>query len=132
MLRRSSALLAALVLAMAACGDDPDEGSSASNDADGHAERQEAAAPAKPTPESCLESAGLDPVEKRTPTFWRGFHGQGYLIRVERFASRREAKEAVQLATVVAAAQAGPFGVFGPIKDRDDGSTGAVARCLRG
>lgn len=52
-------------------------------------------------------------MEKRTPTFWRGFHSEGYLIRIERFASRAEASEAVGFATGVAAAQAGRFGVFG-------------------
>ncbi len=85
-----------------------------------------------PTPESCFEDVGVDTMTKTGPKTWRGVHSSGYVIRVQRFNSPAGALHTVQAASGVAAYQANFFVVSGPIVPDDDGSTKAVARCLRG
>ena len=122
--------LLALTLSIAACGDESEDEPA---DEPAHEEPQEQPEKAsEPDPLSCLEDADLSDVEARGKNFWRGSNPDATLVRVEKFASKAEAREAVELADVVASEQAGAYGVFGPVLDKDTGSTAAVARCLRG
>jgi hypothetical protein len=120
-------LSAAVALAAAGCG-----GGSSDKSAEPSQQAPSAAAPADPTPASCFEDVGVDTMSRTGPKTWRGVHSSGYVIRVQRFNSPAAAFHTVQAAHGVAAYQANFFVVFGPIVAQDDGSTKAVASCLRG
>jgi hypothetical protein len=123
----SVALLSAAVgLAGGACGGGSSDG------AETQPPKQKAAAPSEHTPASCLGDAGVDTMKQTGPKTWRGVHSTGYVIRIQRFPSPAAAQHAVEAAADVVAYQANFFAVFGPIVAQDDGSTKAVARCLRG
>jgi hypothetical protein len=66
------------------------------------------------------------------PKTWRGVHSSGYVIRIQRFNSPAAAHQTVEAVTGAVAYQANFYAVFGPIVAQDDGSTKAVASCLRG
>jgi hypothetical protein len=124
----SVALLSvALALAADSCG-----GSSSDGASPPPKQEAEAPAPAEHTPESCLGDVGVDTMQQTGPKTWRGVHSSGYVIRIHRFKSPAAALHAVEAATGAVAYQANFFAVFGPIVANDDGSTKAVARCLRG
>ena len=123
-------LLTLFALALAACGEDSED-SASDKAAQEEKKSQEREAPKKADPISCLTDAGLSDVEARDKDLWRGFAVDGTLVRVDLFGSAAEAKKAVEMATDVAAASARRYGVFGPVKDSDDGSTDAVASCLK-
>jgi hypothetical protein len=120
-------LSAAVALAVTGCG-----GGSSEKSAEPSQPAPNAATPADPTPESCFEDVGVDTMAKTGPKTWRGVHSSGYVIRVQRFNSPAAALHTVQAASGVLAFQANFFVVSGPIVAQDDGSTKAVARCLRG
>lgn len=126
-----AALSAVLALSVTGCGGGS-SGSPSANKADAPAEEKQGAEPASHTPESCLEDVGVDTMAKPTPKSWRGVHSSGYVILIHRFGSPAAALRAVQAATDEVAYQANFYGVFGPVVDPDDGSTKAVALCLRG
>ena len=123
----SVALLSAAVsLAGTGCG------GGSSDKAETQPAKQQAAAPADNTPESCLGDVGVDGMKQTGPKTWSGAHSSGYVIRIHRFNSPAAAHQAVGAATGTVAYQANFYVVFGPIVAQDDGSTKAVARCLRG
>jgi hypothetical protein len=121
-------LSAAVALGGGACGGGP------SDSAESQPPKQDAAAPApdEHTPESCLGDVGVDTMKQTGPKNWSGVHKTGYLIRIRRFNSPAAAQRAVEAASDLVAYQANFYAVFGLIVAQDDGSTKAVARCLRG
>ena len=123
----SVALLSAAVsLAGTGCG------GGSSDKAETQPPKQQAAAPAENTPESCLGDVGVDGMKQTGPKTWRGVHSSGYVIRIQRFNSPAAAHQTVEAVTGAVAYQANFYAVFGPIVAQDDGSTKAVANCLRG
>jgi hypothetical protein len=125
----SVALLSAAVgLGGGACG------GSSSDSANSEPPKPDAAAPASDehTPESCLGDVGVDTMKKTGPTTWSGVHKSGYVIRIQHFNSPAAAHRAIEAAGNSVAYQANFYAVSGPIVTPDDGSTKAVARCLRG
>ena len=121
-------LSAAVALGGGACGG----GSSDSAKSQPPKQEAEAPAPAEHSPESCLGDVGVDTMKQTGPKTWSGVHESGYVIRIRRFNSPAAAHRAVEAAGDSVAYQANFYAVFGPIVDQDDGSTKAVARCLRG
>lgn len=87
---------------------------------------------AKATPISCLEEAGLSDVEKRAKNLWRGFTADATVVLVDKLESKAEARRAERQADLVVSEAVGRYFVHGPLLDADDGSTAAVAACLRG
>src|SRR3954451_3462845 len=85
------------------------------------------------TPLSCLRDADLGSVQKRTARSWRGLTpGDGHVIRVRKFSSKREALGALRDAERVAADYGGGgYVVVGTTKGSDDGPVMSVAHCLR-
>ena len=123
----SVALLSAAVsLAGTGCG------GGSSDKAETQPAKQQAAAPDENTPESCLGDVGVDGMKQTGPKTWRGVHSSGYVIRIQRFNSPAAAHQTVEAVTGAVAYQANFYAVFGPIVAQDDGSTKAVASCLRG
>jgi hypothetical protein len=132
---RLAVALALMSFALAACGSDNNNG----NDNSGGGATSAKPAPAKPAqktqkhdPVSCLKGANLSNVTERPARFWTGHMRDGLSIRVVQFGSEGDARGQVETASAVVAKQAGVYGVFGPVKSRDDGSTAAVAACLSG
>jgi hypothetical protein len=125
--RALSVALLSAALALAGCGSD-----SSGNSAEPAQQAPKASGSTDPTPESCFQDVGVDTMAKTGPKTWRGVHSSGYVIRVQRFNSPAAALHTVQAASGVVAYQANFFVVIGPIVAQDDGSTKAVARCLRG
>jgi hypothetical protein len=121
-------LSAAAALGAGACG------GGTSDSAKSQPPKQEAEAPApdEQTPESCLGDVGVDTMKQTGPKTWTGVHKSGYVIRIRRFNSPAAAHRAVEAASNLVAYQANFYAVFGPVVAGDDGSTKAVARCLRG
>jgi len=125
----SVALLSvAVALGGGACGG----GASGSADSQPPKQETEAPAPDEHTPESCLGDVGVDTMKQTGAKTWSGIHKSGYVIRIRRFNSPAAAQRAVEGASDLVAYQANFYAVFGPIVAQDDGSTKAVARCLRG
>jgi hypothetical protein len=121
-------LSAAVALGGTACGG----GGSDSRESQPPKQEAEAPAPEEHTPESCLGDVGVDTMRQAGPKIWSGVHKSGYLIRIRHFNSPAAAHRAVEGASGLVAYQANFYAVFGPIVAQDDGSTKAVARCLRG
>jgi hypothetical protein len=121
-------LSAAVALGGGACGG----GSSDTAESQPPKQKAETPAPAEHTPDSCLGDVGVDTMEQTGPKTWSGVHESGYVIRIRRFNSPAAAHRAVEAASDSVAYQADFYAVFGPIVADDDGSTKAVARCLRG
>lgn len=88
--------------------------------------------PSKPTPMSCLKQVVGNP-ERRGKTLWRGFnpHGSNF-VNIDKLASKARARRAVKQADLVVSEAVGRYFVHGPYDEADDGSTAAVADCLRG
>lgn len=127
MILRSLPLLAMSALVLAACG------SNESSPGDGPKVGSERTVKAStPTPIGCLERAGLEDAEQRDEDLWRAhIPGDALLVRIERMASNAEARQAVEAATGVQASQAGPYAVFGGLKEADGGeNVRLVAACL--
>jgi hypothetical protein len=136
-MRRLTILALVLAAVLTACGgsDSNNDGSSAATDtATTKTKTTTWTAKEMRDPVSCLKQAGLPGVEQTTANLWRGaIPLTGLVIRVEKFPSKGEALAAVADADRVAAYYGGGrYGVFGPLKNRDDGSTERVAACLRG
>jgi hypothetical protein len=110
--------------ALTACGGD--------DDGDGESPKPAAETSSAPTPIGCLEKAGLENPEQRAPGLWRATAPVGGLILVERMPSPADARQAEREADLVVSESAGRYFVHGPVLDADDGSTAAVAACLRG
>ena len=66
-------------------------------------------------PLDCLDSAGLEQVEKRSGDTWRGFDTvNGGLIVVQRLQSEAAARDAEQAADLVGSLSTGPYLITGP------------------
>jgi len=71
----------------------------------------------------CLDAAGLSDVEERDSDFWRAYHdGPFYQVSVQLLPSPAEARDLVNDAIDVYAAQAGEFVVTGPVKPGVEGA----------
>ena len=115
--------VALAALALLACADDDDGGGGAFEPSE-----QTASAPIR-----CLEETTLSNPEKLRFATWVATEpGTGALIVVERFPSPAFARQAELKATEVAAESVGRYFIHSPAPNADDGSTAAVAACLRG
>ena len=111
------------VPSLAACDDSAPEPAPAGESAE---------KPSKPTPTSCLEQV-VGNAERRDKNLWRGFKGGGgNSVNIGKFASKARARQAVKQADLVVSQAVGRYFVHGPYDEADDGSTAAVADCLRG
>jgi hypothetical protein len=54
------------------------------------------------------------------------------VVIIDKLPSRADARRAVRQADLVVSESVGRYFVHGPVPDADDGSTAAVADCLRG
>jgi hypothetical protein len=118
--------VAVVALTIAGCGTNSD-GTTNSSD-DGGATTQVAShlkkkkKPTKVTPLSCLRDAGLDSVQPRGKTTWRGTNPEdGTVVLVERVSSPAEAKQDAKMATQVWAFARGRYFIHGPFKSANDG-----------
>ena len=132
-------LAGAVGLTLVGCGDDT-EGNEATTDL-APAPRA-AALPAKPPPpppaassppgpDVCLLRAGASNVEHPEAAFWRAILDGGGLLRIEKFASAAEARDAVKQAVDIDAKNAGRYAVLGTMKGTGSKEpVGTAADCL--
>jgi hypothetical protein len=125
---RAVLAVAAAAVSLSGCEEEETGGGSGAPAEDAPAEERAA----KPTPISCLEEAGLSGVQQRAKNLWRGFTSEGTVVLVDKLESKAEVRRAVRQADLVVSEAVGRFFVHGPLLDADDGSTAAVAACLRG
>jgi hypothetical protein len=71
-------------------------------------------------------------VEQRDEGLWRGFTPDATVVIIDKLPSSADARRAVRQADLVVSEAVGRYFVHGPMPDADDGSTTAVADCLRG
>lgn len=109
-MNRTLVLVALFALAVASgCGEDE---ATTTTTTDATTTTQEAVSS---DPLTCLEEAGLSDVEERASDLWRGYHGSPfYQVTVHLLPSAAEARQVVNDAIDVYAAQGGEYAVTGP------------------